>query len=582
MSESPPAMMRMMSDIQEVEEEDEEPVSAISETPTPSPPPAPPTPTVVPPAPTPLSLPTPPKLDFSLYLVTNSSLLPPGASLESHVESAIKGGVTIVQLREKTLDTAPFITLGKRIHAVTKKYSIPLLINDRVDVALAVGCEGAHIGWDDMDYDTARSLLGPKAIIGVSVSNLTQASLAVSSSCDYLGIGPVYSTPTKPNANPPLYPSGIRQILEFISEKRPDLPSVAIGAINASNLQSIIYKSRPSTEAPLAGVAIVSAIISSTDPEGAASNLLSKFKSPAPWACPPPSQTTVFTDFYLPLMLSKVVTTIRAIKEHKPLVHHITNSVVKNISANVTLAIGASPIMSENPEEVAELANISPHSACLVNMGTSGVNDRNLFKLAVQENNRSGKPLVFDPVGAGATTMRRQTVKWLLNEAGYVDIIKGNEGEIRTVAGEGVKMKGVDSGDSGSAGLDELVGVVKAVARTQRNVVVCTGATDILSDGTRTVLVYNGHPFQSLVTGMGCALGSVLCAALSVGKDDKLMSCLAAILFYNVAAERAAKRDDVKGPGGFATAFLDELYEIGEMCAKGEGGWTGAVRVEFR
>ncbi|KAK6524708.1 hypothetical protein TWF281_011608 [Arthrobotrys megalospora] len=523
--------------------------------------------------------PAKPKLDLTLYLVTSSSLLPPNATLESHIESAIKGGVTIVQLREKNLDTAPFIALGKRIHSITKKYGVPLLINDRVDVALAVGCEGAHIGWDDMDYTTARNLLGPTAIIGLSVSNVTQASLAASTTADYIGIGPVFPTRTKPDASTPLYPPGVRQILELIYSKRPELPSVAIGSINATNLQAVLYKSRPAEGLPLAGVAVVSAIISSTDPESAASTLLSLHKAPPPWAPPPQSQTTVFTHFYLPLILSKVVTIIRSIKEHKPLVHHITNAVVKNFSANITLATGGSPIMSENMEEVADLAAITPHSACLVNMGTSGPAERRLYALAIKENNKAGKPIVFDPVGAGATGTRKETVRWVLDECGYVDVIKGNEGEIRTVAGEGIRMKGVDSDVGG--GVEELVKVVKGVAGRERNVVVATGATDVLSDGTRTILVMNGHPFQALVTGMGCALGSVLCAALAANKDDKLMSCLAAVLLYNTAAERAVKRDGAKGPGSFSVAFLDELYEIGELCAKGEGSWLNDVKVEF-
>jgi len=93
---------------------------------------------------------TPPKLNLSLYLVTNSALLPPGTTLSSHVRASIAGGVTIVQLREKTLPTAQFIQLGKEIHKVTKELNVPLLINDRVDVALAVGCEGVHVGWDDI------------------------------------------------------------------------------------------------------------------------------------------------------------------------------------------------------------------------------------------------------------------------------------------------------------------------------------------------------------------------------------------------------------------------------------------------
>ncbi|KAJ6263701.1 hypothetical protein Dda_2270 [Drechslerella dactyloides] len=533
----------------------------------------------LPPTPPPLPPPEPPTappLDLSLYLVTSSSLLPAGRSLEDTVEAAIKGGVTVVQLREKTLDTRPFVDLAKRIHAITRPLGVPLLINDRVDVALAAGCEGVHIGWDDIDIDTARRLLGPASIIGLSVSSQAEADLAAASSCDYIGIGPVLPTPTKPDANPPLYSSGVRDILASLP--RP-LPAVAIGGISSSNVQSILYKSRPPSATPLAGIAVVSAIIAADDPEAAAADLLTLSRTPPPWAPPPPSQTTIFTDFYLPLIISRVVTTLRTIKERKPLVHHITNAVVRTFSANVTLAIGGSPIMSDAVDEAPALANIAPHSACLINMGTASLDDKQLYAAAVTENNRLGKPVVFDPVGAGATPMRRDLAAWILREAGYIDVIKGNEGEIRTLAGEGVQMKGVDATDPPASCGDELVSIVRQVARRER-------PTDILSDGTRTVLVRNGHPLQSLITGAGCALGSVLAAALAVSRDDKLSSCLAGILAYNIAAERASASSTderpVRGPGSFSAAFLDEVYEVAEMCARGQSEWTGPVNLEFR
>ncbi|KAF3908095.1 hypothetical protein ABW21_db0206688 [Orbilia brochopaga] len=458
-----------------------------------------------------------------------------------------------------TVNTRPFIDLGKRIHAITKPHGVPLLINDRVDVALAVGCEGVHIGWDDIDYATARRLLGPSSIIGLSVSSIEQASHAAATTCDYIGVGPVLPTATKPDANPPLYP----------------------------NVQSILYKSRPPSATPLAGIAVVSAIIGAADPDAAAAELLTLTRTPPPWAPPPPSQTTIFTDFYLPLILSRVITTLRVVKERKPLIHHITNGVVKTFSANITLSIGGSPIMSDAIDEAAELANITPHSACLINMGTATPLDKSLYAISITENNRAGKPVIFDPVGAGATNMRRNLAGWVLREAGYVDVIKGNEGEIRTLAGEGLQMKGVD-GQGDSCGLDDLVAIVRQIAKRERCVVIMTGPTDILSDGNRTVLVRNGHPLQSLITGAGCALGSVLAATLAVSKDDKLTSCLSGILAYNIAAERAANRKDerkderVRGPGGFEGAFLDEVYGIAEMCARGEGGWTEVVKLEFR
>jgi len=157
-----------------------------------------------------------PAVDYSVYLVTDSTRAILGdRQLASVVEDSLKGaGVTVVQLREKTGDTAHLISVARELQHVTRKYNVPLLINDRVDVALAVGCEGVHIGQDDMgvfplisspsyrvltctaDLATARTLLGPDAIIGVTVSTVDEALKACAGGADYLGIGTVYATPT--------------------------------------------------------------------------------------------------------------------------------------------------------------------------------------------------------------------------------------------------------------------------------------------------------------------------------------------------------------------------------------------------
>ena len=152
-------------------------------------------------------------IDYSLYLVTDST--PPilgGRDLVEVVEAAIEGGVTIVQYRDKVSDTALLVSTARKLHAVTRKSNIPLLINDRVDVALAVGCEGVHIGQDDLglccsqplafiadlhtDLSSARKLLGDRAIIGVTVSTIDEARKACSEGANYLGIGTVFGTPT--------------------------------------------------------------------------------------------------------------------------------------------------------------------------------------------------------------------------------------------------------------------------------------------------------------------------------------------------------------------------------------------------
>ncbi|KAL7272215.1 thiamine biosynthetic bifunctional enzyme [Rhizina undulata] len=523
-----------------------------------------------------------PKLDLVLYLVTDSSLLPPNTTLASHVESAIKGGVTIVQLREKKLETAAFIALAREIHAITKAAEVPLLINDRVDVALAVGCEGVHIGWKDIDYSTARKLLGPHAIIGLSVSNLEQAKAATATSCDYLGIGPVYATATKPNHNYPLAPQGVRKILEYLQSSAVYryIPVVAIGSVNTTNIQRVKYQSEfisdDGSQRSINGVAVVSAIIAAPDAEVAARNLKSLFDSQPPWI---PLNKVLPSKMETSSIPSLLLKPLKAIWQKTPLVHHITNNVVKTFSANVTLAIGASPIMSEDIHELPDLAAIT--GGLVVNMGTSQKDARGLLLAAVQENNARGNPVVLDPVGAGATRMRRETVKVLL-EGSYLDVIKGNEGEIRTVAGEEVQMRGVDTaGERGK--LETLIEIVRSLARRERNIIIMTGVTDIISDGSHTVLLQNGHEYQGYCTGIGCSLASVIAAALAASDKtmrEKFIACVAAVTAYNIAAERAARTPGVNGPGTWVSVFVDKIWEITRQSLE-DITWEDEVKVQL-
>jgi thiamine-phosphate diphosphorylase len=151
-----------------------------------------------------------PQVDYSLYLVTERSLLPEGYDFLEHLEMCLKGGVTLVQLREKHLDTRPFIELAKQTKAVTEKYNVPLIINDRVDVALAVDAAGVHVGQDDMPLEQVRQFIGDNKIIGVSVNNVHEAAEAVSAGSDYLGIGAVWFTSTKTLTKKPLGVEGVQ------------------------------------------------------------------------------------------------------------------------------------------------------------------------------------------------------------------------------------------------------------------------------------------------------------------------------------------------------------------------------------
>ncbi|KAI9022288.1 Hydroxyethylthiazole kinase family-domain-containing protein [Phycomyces nitens] len=484
------------------------------------------------------------KVDYSLYLVTDSSLVPKDTTLLAQIERALQGGTTIVQLREKELETGPFIALGLQVKALTNRYHVPLIINDRLDVAQAIDADGVHIGQDDMPLVQARKILGPTKIIGVSVYNQQEANDAIENGADYLGIGAVWDTSTKKIKRPPLGIKGVQDVLRLMNVP---IPTVAIGGIHVSNAQELMMGSASGTR-HLDGLAIVSAIIGSSDPKQtclAFSGLL----------------TNVFSSFVPPGVLdtSAVVNgsvkLVELLRQTGPMVHHITNYVVINDNANATLALGASPIMSTNPEEFEDLAKVN--GALLLNMGT--LNDIDAMVLAAQTNARHGHPVVLDPVGAGATQFRKDTVARFLKEC-RLSVIKGNGGEILSMANRGGRSRGVDSvGNNG--GEANAVLAVAELAKKNDCVVVMTGPMDYISDGTRVFVVDNGHPMMGLITGSGCMASSVV-ACFQAVTEDPLIGAVAGMLTITIASELAMKRPDVKGPGTFRTALLDELYTI--------------------
>jgi thiamine-phosphate pyrophosphorylase len=198
------------------------------------------------------------QLDLSLYLVTDRQLA--GGGLAGLIREAIAGGVTVVQLREKDLPAREFYELAVKIKKVIPP-DIPLIIYDRLDIALAAGAGGLHLGQADLPAGIARRYLGPEAIIGLSVENLDQLKEASRLPVDYLAISPVFSTPTKTDTGPAWGLSGLETARQLTS-----LPLVAIGGINEARAAAVI-------RAGADGLAVVSAICSAPDPERAASRL---------------------------------------------------------------------------------------------------------------------------------------------------------------------------------------------------------------------------------------------------------------------------------------------------------------------
>jgi len=199
--------------------------------------------------------------DLSLYLVTDRSLTL-GRSLEEIVSEAVKGGVTMVQLREKDSTTKEFYQLAIALKKQLSPFKIPLIINDRLDIALACNAEGLHIGQHDMPYEVARHWLGKDKIIGLSVENTDDVLIANQLDIDYIGISPVFGTPTKTDTAPALGLAGVNKISKISRH-----PSVGIGGINSSNAADIILNGAD-------GIAVVSAIMSADNPQKEAEKLI--------------------------------------------------------------------------------------------------------------------------------------------------------------------------------------------------------------------------------------------------------------------------------------------------------------------
>lgn len=204
------------------------------------------------------------KADYSLYLVTDRSLMST-QTLEEAVEQAIRGGCTMVQLREKTVDSLEFYEIAKKLKAVTDEYQVPLLINDRVDIALAVDATGVHVGQSDLPAGVVRQLIGRDKLLGVSVTNLEEALAAAAAGADYLGVGAMYATGTKDNARL----VSMEQLTEITTKVK--LPVVVIGGINRETIGNFAGRG-------IAGAAVVSGIISQPNITAATQELLSLFR----------------------------------------------------------------------------------------------------------------------------------------------------------------------------------------------------------------------------------------------------------------------------------------------------------------
>ena len=245
--------------------------------------------------------------------------------------------------------------------------------------------------------------------------------------------------------------------------------------------------------------------------------------------------------------------TLRRIREHKPLVHQITNYVVMNETANATLALGALPVMAHAPEEVEEMVGLA--SALVLNIGTLSSDWVYAMLRAGRAATTRGIPIVLDPVGAGATAFRTETAKRILDEVD-VTVLRGNAGEVATLVGVPAEVRGVESIDAAEDAAEharragEMLGLVASV----------TGPVDHVSDGRTVLSVSNGDAMLATVTGTGCMSSALTGCFLAAKPDSPLEAAAEALAAFGVAGEDSAR--EARGPGSFHVGLYDALAAL--------------------
>lgn len=255
-------------------------------------------------------------------------------------------------------------------------------------------------------------------------------------------------------------------------------------------------------------------------------------------------------------MISKeqFIEDLNKVRESAPLIHNITNYVVMNTTANALLSIGASPVMAHAREEMQEMVSIA--SALIINIGTLSERWIEAMHIAGKAAKEMNKPVILDPVGAGATTLRTQTTKEIIEEV-KPDVVRGNASEILAIAKAHSSTKGVDS----TASSKEAVNVAKELANDTGAVISISGATDFITDGSTLNEVSLGHPLMGKITGTGCT-ASALSGAFAAVNSNYLVASTEAMMTMGIAGEMAAEQ--AEAPGTFLIKFLDALYKIDE------------------
>jgi hydroxyethylthiazole kinase len=253
-------------------------------------------------------------------------------------------------------------------------------------------------------------------------------------------------------------------------------------------------------------------------------------------------------------LAKKAAKNLRNLREKKPLIHNITNFVVMNYTANALLACGASPVMAHAPEEVEEMVSFA--GALVLNIGTLTPYWIDSMLKAGKRANELNIPIILDPVGSGATRLRTESAKRLMDEV-RINVVRGNASEVLSLAHEGSRTKGVDAIHS----VDEAADAAVALSRELDTTLAITGKVDLITYGERICMVHNGHELMGYVTGTGCTATVVIGAFLAMDQNS-VEAATTGLAYFGLAGEKAASK--AQAPGSFQIALLDALYTIDE------------------
>ncbi len=251
------------------------------------------------------------------------------------------------------------------------------------------------------------------------------------------------------------------------------------------------------------------------------------------------------------------------VRRNTPLVHNITNYVTVNDCANILLACGGSPIMSDDVADVEDITSIC--GGLNINIGTLNKNTISAMMLAGKRSNELGHPVLLDPVGAGASRLRTETAERLLKEVRFA-VIRGNISEIKALAQGSTTTKGVDADAAdqvNAENLDSVTAFAKAFSLKTGAVIAITGATDVITDGTRVCLISNGHPMMSRITGTGCMLSAMATAFVTANQDRPFEAVCTAVIAMGLAGEIAHGRlSELDGNSSYRNYIIDAIYNL--------------------